>query len=183
MFEMIRLFARFSSSIALIFTLGFSAVRAQDSALEDIKYKEDYDRMQLILKTPDMQKRTNMMISMYKDRPDMNADLRKYIDSLFARDLEKLVKDQNYALVMSLSERALKARPRFAEVYFFQGIGLKNLKKNQEAMEAFAKCYVIQPNQMRTKCKQQLDVLYRTANKGSLIGEDKVVTDAVKALR
>ena len=183
MFENIRLFVRLGSSIALILAFGLLAVRAQDSTLEDIKYKEDYDRMQVILKTTDIQKRTDRMVSMYRDRPDMNAELRKYIDSLFAKDLEKLIKGQNYALVTSLSDRALKVRPRFGEVYFFQGISLKNQKKNPEAMMAFAKCYVIQPNQLRAKCKQQLDVLYRDANKGSLIGQDKVIKDAVKALR
>jgi hypothetical protein len=183
MFETIRLFARLGSSVALIFALGVPTVLAQDSTLEDIKYKEDYDRMQVILKTPDIQKRTDRMISMYRDRPDMNADLQKYIDSLFAKDLEKLIKEQNYTLVTSLSQRALKLRPRFAEVYFFQGVGLKNQKKNPEAMASFAKCYVIQPNQLRAKCKQQLDVLYRDANKGSLIGQDKLIKEAVKSLK
>ena len=183
MFKTTRFFARFGSSVALILAFGLTAVRAQDSTLEEIKYNEDYTRMQGILKTQDIQKRTEKMVTMYKDRPDMREDLRKYIDSLFARDLEKLIKDQKYALVSTLSQRALKARPRFPEVYYYQGIALKNQKKNPEALSSFAKCYVIQPSQLRTKCKQQLDVLYRSENKGSLVGQEKLIQEAVKALR
>jgi hypothetical protein len=47
---------------------------------------------------------------------------------------------------------------------------------------AFAKGSVI-TNQFKTRSKQQLDVLYRAEHGGSLIGEDKLIKDAVKELR
>jgi tetratricopeptide (TPR) repeat protein len=183
MFEKIRRFARLGSSLALVFSFGISAVRAQDSTLEDIKYSEDYNRVQTFLKMTDTEKRDDRIVTMYKDRPDMRDDLRKFLDSLFARDLEKLVREQKHDAVANLSGRVLKVRPRFGEVYFYLGIALKNQKKPQEAMAAFAKSYVIQPNQLRAKAKQQLDVLYRAANKGSLIGQDQIIKEAVKGLK
>ncbi len=182
MFDKTRLFVRFLSSTALIFALGFSVLRAQDSTLEDIKYKEDYDRVQAIVKVTDLQKRTDRMLSMYKDRPDMGDQIRTYLDSLFLRDLETLMKQQNWPLLKGLCERALKARPKFGEVYLYQGVAFKNEKKNPEALAAFAKCYVI-TNQFQKKAKQQLDVLYRAENGGSLVGQDKLVKQAVKDLK
>jgi hypothetical protein len=180
MFEKTRLFARLASSAALIFSLGFAAVRAQDSTLEDIKYKEDYDRIQTILKVSDLMKRGDRAIGMYKDRPDMDEKLRVYLDNLFIRDLETLMKQQNWASMTSLCERAIKARPRFGEVYLYQGVALKNEKKNQEAMTSFARCYVM-TNSYQKRAKQQLDLLCRT-EKVSLADQEKLIKQAVKDL-
>jgi len=167
---------------ALIIGLGLPAAIAQDSTVEEIKYKEDYDRIQSILKVSDILKRGDMMLKLYKERPDMDPKLREYIDSLFARDLETLMKRQNFAALRSLSERAVKLRPRFGEVYLFQGIVLKNEKKNDEAMTAFARCYVIK-NQLQTRAKQQLDLLYRASHGGSLIGQEKLIKEAMKDIK
>jgi hypothetical protein len=182
MFDKTRLFARFLPSTALIFLLGCSVLRAQDAALEDIKYKEDYDRVQAIVKVSDLQKRTDRMILMYKDRPDMSDQIRTYLDNLFIRDLDSLMKQQNWTLLKGISDRAIKARPKFGEVYLYQGVVLKNEKKNQDAMAAFARCYVI-TNQFQKKAKQQLDILYRAENGGSLVGQEKLVKQAVKDLK
>jgi len=181
MFEKTRLFARLLSSTALIFALGLSVVRAQDTTLEDIKYKEDYDRIQTFLKVTDIQKRGDRILQMYKDRPDMAEPLRTYLDTLFARDLEGLMKQSNWVLLKSLCERAIKIRPRFGEVYLYQGVAFKNEKKIQEAMSAFARCYVI-TNQFQKRAKQQLESLYRAENKGSLIGIEKLTKQAAKDL-
>lgn len=178
-----RIFAQFGSSIALILSFGLALVQAQDPTLDEIKYNEDYTRMQSILKTTDVVKRADKMAAMYRDRPDMREDLRKYIDSLFTKDLEKMLKEQKYAEASTIAEKAVKVRPRFGEVYFFQGMGLKNQKKTQEAMTAFARCWVIQPNAFRLKAKQQLDSLYRASNNGSLVGQDKLIKEAMKGLR
>lgn len=162
--------------------LGGSCLLAQDSELEQIQYKEDYERMQAILKISDLVKRTDRILAFYRDRPDMDAKLKEYIDSLFIRDMEGLMKKKDFALLKSLSERALKIRPRFGEMYLYQGIVLKNEKKTDEAMTAFARCHVIQ-NQFQKKGKQQLDLLYRAANKGSLIGQEKFIKEAMKGLK
>jgi hypothetical protein len=173
--------ARVGLLAALFAVAGILAAQAQDATLEEIKYKEDYDRVQTILKVSDIQKRTDRFIALYRERADIRDELRTYVDSLFVRDLDNLMKAQNFALLGSICERTLKARPKFGEVWLYQGVVLKNAKKNDEAMMAFAKCYVI-TNQFKQRGKQQLDVLYRAANGGSLIGEDKLVKQAVKEL-
>lgn len=177
-----RILAKLNSLAALFLALTFSAVRAQDSTLEDIKYKDDYDRVQAILKISDVQKRGDRIIALYKERTDMRADLQAYVDSIFLRDLENLMKAQNINLLGGLCDKALKVRPRFGEVYLFQGFVLKSQKKNSDALMAFAKGSVI-TNQFKTRSKQQLDVLYRAEHGGSLVGEDKLIKDAVKELR
>jgi len=182
MFEKTRLFARFLSSTALIFAFGLAILRAQDSTLEDIKYKEDYDRVQAMLKVSDMTKRTDRMLLMYKDRPDMSEQIRTYLDSLFLRDLDALMKQQNWTLLKSLSDRAVKIRPRFGEAYLYQGVALKNEKKNQEAMAAFARCSVV-TNQFQKRAKQQLDILFRAEHGGSLVGVEKLTSQAAKELQ
>jgi tetratricopeptide (TPR) repeat protein len=169
---------------ALMIGLGLPAAIAQDQTLEEIKYKEDYDRVQSILKVSDLLKRGDMMLKLYKERPDMNPKLRDYVDSLFVRDLEALMKKQNQVALRSLTERAIKVRPKFAEVYLFQGIVLKNDKKSDEAMTAFARCYAL-PNQpqVRKRAKQQLDLLYKASHGGSLIGQEKFIKNAMKGIK
>ena len=142
MFKNTRRFMRLISSAALVFVLALSVVQAQDSTLEDIKYKEDYDRIETIKRVTDIVKRGDRMIAMYRERPDMDEKLRVYLDNLFVRDMESLMKQQNWAALKGLCERVNKVRPRFGEPYLYQGVALKNEKKNQEAMAAFARCYV-----------------------------------------
>jgi hypothetical protein len=182
MFETTRPCTRLLAAIALIFALGFSALKAQDSTLEDIKYKEDYDRVQSLLKVTDIMKRGERMLLMYKERRDMREDLRAYLDSLFVRDLDALMKQQNFASLGSISDRAITIRPRFGEAYLYKGIVLKNETKPQEAMVAFARGFVIK-NPLQSKCKQQLDLLFRAANGGSLIGQEKFIKEAMKDVK
>ena len=182
MFENTRLFARLLSVTVLIVASGLVTVRAQDTTLEDIKYKEDYDRIQSILKVSDILKRDDRIVTMYKERPDTDPKLQTYLDSIFTRDLEEFMKQQNYAALKTFTERTLKLRPKFGDVYLYQGIMLKNDKKMPEAMTAFARCYGMK-SQLQAKAKQQLDLLYRAANGGSLIGQDKFIKEAMKDLK
>jgi hypothetical protein len=182
MFKNARLFTRLMTAIALIFGLGLSALKAQDSTLEEIKYKEDYDRVQSLLKVTDIMKRGERMLLMYKERRDMREDLRAYLDSLFVRDLDSLMKQQNFAALRSISDRAITIRPRFGEAYLYQGIVFKNEKKLQEAMVSFARGFVIK-NPLQSKCKQQLDLLFRAAHGGSLIGQDKFIKESMKDVK
>ena len=71
-----------------------SAAVAQDESLEDFKYKEDYDRIQSIVKTADVVKRAERMVALYGERRDMDSKLRDYADNIFARDLEALMKHE-----------------------------------------------------------------------------------------
>ncbi|MBN1570938.1 MAG: hypothetical protein JXA73_24075 [Acidobacteria bacterium] len=157
-------------------------IKAQDETLADIKYQEDYDRIQTIIKTSNVIKRAEKMVNFYGERRDIDSKLRNYADNLFARDLEALTKQSNYIAVRGLCEQALKIRPKFGEVYFFYGVALKNSKKIDEAMDAFAKGASI-PNPLSTKSKQQLDLAYRAVHGGSLVGQDKLIKNAMKDLK
>jgi tetratricopeptide (TPR) repeat protein len=173
-----RLFCLFAS----VFVLSFINMRAQEGTLTEIKYKEDYDRIQNIIKTKDIIERAEQFVTLNRERPDLDPKLRDYADNVFARDMESLMKQGNYIALRGLCERMLQQRPKFGEIYLFYGVALKNEKKIQEAMNAFAKCYLIK-NSLQTKAKQQLDVAYRAFSGGSLIGEQKIINDARKELK
>jgi hypothetical protein len=166
----------------LVFAAAFSIINAQDETLADIKYKEDYDRIQTIIKIGDVAKRADKLIAFYLEKRDMDSKLRDYADNVFARDLESIMKQGNNVALIGLSERILKVRPKFGEVYLFYGIALKRDKKIDEAMNAFARGSAI-PNALSTRAKQQLDIAYRSVHGGSLVGEDKLIRDAMKNLK
>ena len=121
------------------------------------------------------------MVALYGDRRDMDSKLRDYADNIFARDMEALMKVNNYIALKGICERVLKIRPRFGEAYLFYGVALKRDKKIDEALKAFARAYGID-NPLKAKAKQQLDVTYR-ATGGSLSGREKLVKDAMKDLK
>jgi len=159
------------------------AVFAQDETLEEIKYKEDYDRLQRIAPVTQPVKRAGLLLTFYKERPDLDPKLRTYADNLFARDLETLMKQDNTTALKGLCERAVKMRPKFGEAYFFYGVALRKEKKLEEALDAFAKSYVITGHPLRKKAKELLDSTYRSYNKGSLIGQDRFIKKAVQDLK
>ena len=163
------------SILMLIF--GFSFVLAQEGTVDEVQYAEDYDRIQKIIKVSNVVKRLDQIVNLYVDRPDLNVQLRDYTDGILVQDMETLLKQRNYIALRGLSERAIKARPRFGQAYLYYGVALKYDKKMEEAMNAFAKGYLID-NPMKKKAKQQLDVTYRSANKGSLVGQDKIIAKA-----
>ncbi len=182
MFENIRSFRICIAACALVLSVASTVIKAQDETLADIRYQEDYDRIQTIIKTGDVVKRAEKMVAFYSERRNVDSKLRDYADNLFARDLEALTKQANYIAVRGISERILKVRPRFGEVYLFYGVALKNSKKVEEAMTAFARGASI-PNALSTKSKQQLDIVYRSLHGGSLVGEDKFIKNAMKDLK
>jgi tetratricopeptide (TPR) repeat protein len=167
---------------ALVLTLGLSVARAQGDSLADIKYKDDHDRIQRIVKINQPVRRAEQILAFYAERSDLDPRLRNYGDNFFARDLESLMKQGNYIALRGLCERAIKQRPKFGEVYLFYGVALKNEKRIEEAMNAFAKCYLIK-NPLQKKAKQQLDITYRATSGGSLIGENKIIENARKELK
>lgn len=179
MSENTRLFRSWIPSCVLIFTAAVSMINAQDETLADIKYKEDYDRIQTIIKVGDVVKRADKMVALYGEKRDMDPKLRDYADNIFARDLETLMKQSNFVALRGICERVLKMRPRFGEVYLFYGVTLKRDNKIEEAMNAFARGSAI-PNALSTRAKQQLDIAYRSLHGGSLVGQDKLIKAAMK---
>ena len=167
--------------IILSFSFGLPNLSAQDQELADIQYKEDYDRVQEIIKVSQPLQRAMKLLELYQDRRDLNSRLRYYVDSIFAKDLESLMKQNNYTALEKICTRTIEVRPKFGEAYFFYAIVLRRDKKTDEAMDAFAKCYVIK-NSFQKKAKQLLDIMYRDIHKGSLVGEEKIIERAKKEL-
>jgi hypothetical protein len=171
MFAVVRFFL-----LALAFAAGNSAVFSQD--VDDLQYKDDYDRMQQILKINNPSKRAEQLLVFYKGRSNMDPQIRNYADSYFVKDLESLCSQQDYALVKKITQGALAVRPKFAEAWLFSGVVLKSENKIDEAVMAFAKCYAISyanKSPVQTKAKQLFDNAYRAAHKGSLVGSDKLL--------
>jgi hypothetical protein len=158
----------------------FCAASAQD--ISEIHYQEDYDQLQKIVKIADPGKRAEQMIAFYKGRSNLDPKLSSYADTYFVRDMESLMKQGNFGLLKDLSGRAIKSRPKFGEAYLFYAAALKFEKKIEDAMVAFAKCYLIK-NPLQTRAKQLLDVTYRNYNKGSMIGEEKFIKIAMQELK
>jgi hypothetical protein len=175
-------FRRSFCFFTLVITFGVLAGYAQDETLAEIKYKEDYDRLQKIVSVTQPIKRAEQLVALYRERPDMDSKLRDYADSFFIKDMDSLTTQKNFVAIRGITERALKARPQFGEAYFFYGVILKNEKKIDEAMNAFAKCYLVK-GPLQTKGKQQLDIAYRATHKGSLIGQDKIIKNAQAELK
>jgi hypothetical protein len=182
MFENFRLFRSWVLSCILAFIAAISIINAQDETLADIKYKEDYDRIQTIIKVGDIVKRSDKLVTLYGEKRDMDPKLLDYADKVFSRDLETLMKQNNFVALRGICERILKVRPKFGEPYLFYGVTLKRDNKIEEAMNAFARGAAI-PNVLSTRAKQQLDITYRSAHGGSLVGQDKLIKDAMKDLK
>jgi hypothetical protein len=170
--------ARIFVLLALAFAAGNSAVLAQDA--EDIRYQEDYDRLQEIVKVSDPAKKADQLLGYYKGRPNLDSKLRVFADSNFANALLALMKQP--ALVKKFSQTAIALRPKFGEAWFYYGVILKNDSSFDEALMAFAKSSLIE-NSLQTKAKQMLDATYRGTHKGSLIGEDKLIAIAKAELK
>lgn len=171
-------------SLACLLVAALAAVpsiRAQEAGVDDIKYAEDYERLQAIAAVKNPTQRAQQIAAIYKERPDMDSRLTAYADGLFTENLDALLKQGNSIAVRGLSERALGARPKFGEAYLYLGVALKNEGKIEEAMMAFAKCHLIQ-NRFQKRAKTQLDIAYRARNKGSLIGQEKILAAAQKEL-
>ncbi len=170
-------FGRLFSVSFILLALAFSVSKAQEGSVEDIKYKEDYDRIQKIIKTRAPVARAEQILDLYDERPDMDSRLRQYTNDIFSKDLESLLKQNNYIALRGICEHAIKVDPDFGEVYLYYGVALKNEKRIEEAMIAFAKGYLIK-NPLQTRAKQQLDLAYRSLHKGSLVGQDKIIEKA-----
>jgi tetratricopeptide (TPR) repeat protein len=176
-----RLFAVSLIFLALGFWAAGEVASTQEGSVEEIKYKEDYDRVQKIIKVRSPVTRTEQILNLYDDRPDMDSRLRKYTDDIFSKDLEALLKQNNYIALRGICEHAIKVDPSFGEAYLYYGVALKNDKRMEEAMIAFAKGFLIK-NPLQKRAKQQLDIAYRSLHNGSLVGQDKIIEKAKEEL-
>jgi hypothetical protein len=173
----VRLFGRLFGLAVLMFASGIMAAWAQDSD----KYGADYERMQKIQGIAQPDKRADQIIVFIKERPDMDAKIRDWIKGLFEDDLRKMKVREEFPALKELCERAIKIDPQMGQAYFYYGFALKNEKKDQEALNAFAKASVISTPSMQ-QAKAELDKLYKSTHRGSLEGEENLIANARKEL-
>jgi proline dehydrogenase len=147
------------------------------AAQDTDKYREDYDRMQKIKSNTLPAKRADQLIAFIKERSDMDAKILDYVKGLLEEDLRKMKVQGEFPALKESCERAIKADPLLGQAYLYYGFALKNEKKDQEAMIAFAKAMLI-PTSSSQQAKVELDKLYKSAHRGSLEGEDKLIADA-----
>jgi tetratricopeptide (TPR) repeat protein len=173
-----RFFKWLFGCFVLVLTLGFVTARAQDSDT----YREEYDRAQKIAKTTQPAKQADELLTFMKERSKMDPKILDYATKLFIADLQRIKGQADFASLKDLCERAIKMNPLFGEAYLYYGFALKSDKKYPEAMNAFAKAYLIR-TASSLQAKEQLDATYRSAHRGSLVGEDKIIEDAHKELK
>ena len=92
------MFGRWFSFSVLILASALPAVCAQEGSINEIQYKEDYDRIQNIIKVNNLVKRSDQIIKLYEDRKDLNPQLQDYIDGILANDMEGLLKQAGFVI-------------------------------------------------------------------------------------
>ena len=164
--------------LILVISMGSSRLSAQDEqeSPEAKQYREDYERLQKTMAISDPLKRADGLLVFMKDRPD--SKMSDYVQGNYLQVLEGLAKAEKYPLVVTLSERFIKQRPRVGEAYYFYGAALKNTGKVPEAMDALAKCAVMKNNNAARKAREFLEYIYKSQNQGSLVGIDRVLKKA-----
>ena len=182
MFAICSCFGRLFGLSILFLASALSVVSAQEENIDEIQYEEDYNRIQNIVKVNNPVKRADQIVKLYQQRSDLNSQLRDYIDGILVLDMENLLKQNNYIAIRGLSERAVKVRPKFGQMYLYYGVALKNDKRTEEALIAFAKGSLIKSTH-QAKAKQQFDITYRSTTGGSLIGQDKIIAKAKEELK
>jgi hypothetical protein len=170
-------FKRLSGLLVLILAFGFMAAWAQDSP----KYEEDYARMQKIQSNNQAAKRADQIIAFIKERSDLDTKIRDWVKKLLGDDLKKMKVQGEFPALKDLCERAIKVDPLWGQVYLYYGYVLKNEKKDTEAMNAFAKAFVI-PNTSVQEAKDELDKAYKATHRGNLTGEENLVNEARREL-
>jgi hypothetical protein len=166
---------RLLTALALLwFGTGRLWAQEEESA-EEAQYREDYERVTKAVGVTDVMRRADLLYQFMKERP--NSKMGSYAQQHYWAVLETLAKSEKHAAIITLSERMIALRPRVGETYYFYGAALKNVQKFPESMTALAKCYVLK-NSASRKAKEFLDYIYRTQNKGSMVGIDKLIKKA-----
>jgi tetratricopeptide (TPR) repeat protein len=153
--------------IGLMLWIGVGQAFAQQETEEEKQerlYREDYERYQKMSALPDLTKRADLLLAFIKERPD--SKMMQYAQDNFERVLDGLLKQENNAAILALSERFIKMRPNVGETYYFYGAVLKNNNKFAEAMDALAKCYVLK-NPLSTRARDALERMYKARNAGA----------------
>jgi tetratricopeptide (TPR) repeat protein len=147
----------------------------EEESAEQKEYRLDYERYEKIAAVSDPMRRADQLYAFIKERP--GSKLEDYAKANYFQVLEGLLKVENFKTLLGLSERFVKLRPRAGETYYFYGAALRDAQRYPEAMSALAKCYVIR-NPASSKAKTFLEFVYKSQNKGSLLGMNKIIERA-----
>lgn len=175
MFTPFALLRRMLPSLGLLLMFGISGIHAQEESAEEKQYREDYDHVQKIVAIGDLSRRADQLFNFMKERP--NSKLSEYAQNSYLFVLEEYLKAEKHEPMLRHSERFVKFRPQVGEGYYFYGYALRNLDRIVEAMNALAKCSLIR-NPAASKARKFLEVVYKSQNKGSLVGLDKILKKA-----
>jgi hypothetical protein len=104
----------------------------------------------------------------------MDSRIRDFLDFYFKQDLSTLSGQQKFALVKKLSQEALAGQSKSGIALFFYGISLKSENKMDEAINALGKSSLI-PSIIQSDAKKQLDLAYRAAHQGSMVGQPQLL--------
>ena len=160
------------------FLVGFSVpcLTAQDEeSPQEKQYREDYEHVTKIVAIPEAVKRADALLVFMRERP--NSKMDDYAQGNFFSVLDNLVKGENNAAILSLTDRFIKMRPRVGETYYFQGVALKNQRKFAEALDSLAKCVVLK-NRISGKAREFMEYIYRGQNRGEIAGMEKLIQKA-----
>jgi tetratricopeptide (TPR) repeat protein len=178
MFKPRKVFTLIFLLIVSVLLLGTARIFAQaetEEEKQDRLYREDYDRVQKVVKVADPLKRADQLVAFIKERPD--SKLMQYAEESYLAILDSLGKQGNNPPLLALSERLINLRPKFGETYYFYALALKNNSKFPESMDALAKCYVLK-NKLSQRAESALQLMYKARNQGSLAGLDKIIKKA-----
>ncbi len=159
----------------MVFSLGLACALAQDEEDPNKKYREDYEKFQKMMAISDPMKKADALMTFLGQGPD--PKLVDYVQANILQVIEGLAKGERNQNVITLCERLIKMKPKLGETYYFYGVALKNTQRYAEAMDAFAKCYVIK-NKASARAKDFLDFVYKQQNRGNLAGEEKIIKKA-----
>jgi len=163
--------------IGSLFIVHARLMPAQEETPEARQYREDYERIQGVVAISDLQRRANELYRFLKERP--GSKVEDYAMSNYLLILDSLLKGEKYEPLLEESERFVKLRPKVGEGYYFYGAALRHNQRFEEAMDALAVCYVLK-NPASAKARQFLEFIYKTQNRGSLIGVEKIIQKAQK---
>jgi hypothetical protein len=181
MFTNKSFFKTLLGSLALVLASSFVAARAGD-AYDNPQYREDYERYQKISAVKEAVPRGEQLVKFLMDRPDMNRRIWQSARQLLIEDMKRLEMREKWIDLRVLAERAIKLKPVPEDAYLFYGFALKGEKKMPEALNAFAKAYLLFPADKKREARKELDSLYRETHKNSIEGEDDVINAARKEL-
>ena len=160
--------------LGIILCFGGMRSWAQEETKAETLYREDYERYQKISAIQDTTKRAEALLQFVRDRSD--SKLTGHVQSDYIFIVQELANASKWDPVVAMSERFVKVCPKVGETYWFLGRAYAEQKKQDAAMNALAKCYILKCP-VSAKAKQYLEYLYK-GQRGNLVGLERIIQKA-----